>query len=140
MSEVPSVRYSTAFKQKVVEEIDRGELTINEARRLYGIGAHHTIQRWLKQFGRENRLPVTVRIQMKDELRKIKQLEERNTLLEKALAESELDRYVLKKTIEVLEQEYGQVAKKNSDSKSSATSGKTSSKGRASKRSAGTSE
>lgn len=140
MSGSTVVRYSTAFKRKVVEEIDRGELTINQARNLYGIGAHFTIQRWLKEFGRENRLPQTVRIQMKDELRKIKDLEERNALLEKALAESELDRYVLKKTIEVLELEYGQVAKKNSDSKSSATSAATRSTDRASKRSADTSE
>lgn len=140
MAGTQSVRYSTAFKRKVVEEIARGELSINQACKVYGIAGHHTVQRWLKVFNLENHLPVTVRIQMKDELQKLKELEKRNEMLEKALAESELDRYVLRKTIEVLEDKYGQVAKKNSDSKSSAASEPTRYDARASKRSADTSE
>lgn len=122
MTENRSIRYSTAFKRKVVEEIARGELSINQACKLYGIGGHHTVKAWLKKFNLEDHLPVTVMIQMKDELQTLKDLEKRNEMLEKALAESELDRYVLRKTIEVLEEEYGQVAKKNSGSKSSTAS------------------
>lgn len=117
MSGTQSVRYSTAFKRKVVEEIARGELSINQACKLYGIAGHLTVKGWLKKFNLENHLPVTVRIQMKDELQKLKELEKDNALLREALASSELDRYVLKKTIEVLEDKYGHVTKKKSDSK-----------------------
>jgi len=37
------VRYSDAFKLKVVQDIEKGKLTISEARRLYEINGAHTV-------------------------------------------------------------------------------------------------
>ena len=110
-----SVRYSSAFKLKVVEEIDRGSMTINQALKVYGIGGHHTVQGWLKKYGRESQLPDTVRIQMKDELSRIKELEKENALLKQALADKELDLYLKKEEFDVLNDEYGLGTKKNID-------------------------
>jgi len=121
----------------VVEEIDRGELSIGQAARLYGITGSSTIKRWLKQFGREHLIPNTVRIQMKDELRKLDEAHERIALLERALADSELERYVLKLKVQVLEEEHG--SKKKSSSSSSDERAVTPTESTASKPSADTS-
>ncbi len=44
--------YSTAFKRKVVLEIEKWKLSITGARELYGIGGKCTIQKWMKEFGK----------------------------------------------------------------------------------------
>ena len=46
------VRYSEAFKLRVVRELEQGKLTsILEAQRRYGIRGSNTIRGWLKKFG-----------------------------------------------------------------------------------------
>jgi len=49
-------RYSTAFKQKVVSEIESGQLSIGDARRLYDITGGETIQKWIRRFGKNHLL------------------------------------------------------------------------------------
>jgi transposase-like protein len=39
-------RYSQAFKAEVVDKIQRGELSIGEAKETYGINGGSTIYRW----------------------------------------------------------------------------------------------
>ena len=52
MREVPVITtYSTAFRLKVITEIEKGKLSIEGARKLYGIGGSATIQKWLKKYG-----------------------------------------------------------------------------------------
>ena len=68
-------RYSQAFKLKVVGEIESGKLTIEGARKVYGIGGTNSIQNWIKKFGKLELLNKVVRIEMKDEVSRIKQLE-----------------------------------------------------------------
>ena len=46
-----SLRYSRAFKQKVVEEIESGKLTIAKAQRVYDIRGGETIQKWIRLLG-----------------------------------------------------------------------------------------
>ena len=72
MREVPVITtYSTAFRLKVITEIEKGKLSIEGARKLYGIGGSATIQKWLKKYGKGELISKVVRIQMKDELEKI---------------------------------------------------------------------
>ncbi len=47
------VRYSDAFKLKVVQDIEKGKLTISEARRLYEINGTNTVYRWLRKYGKK---------------------------------------------------------------------------------------
>ena len=75
-------RYSTSFKQKVIEEIESGKLTKSGARQLYGIKESATIQNRIKQFGKLHLLNKVVRIEMKDEVSKLKQLEKQKKELE----------------------------------------------------------
>ncbi len=40
-------RYSSAFKLKVVSEIESGKYTLAEACRVYDIKGHETVQNWI---------------------------------------------------------------------------------------------
>ena len=118
MSEVQRkiLRYSHAFKQKVVGEIESGELTIGQAKRLYDIKGAETIQCWLRSFGKHHLLPNVVRIEMKHEKDRIKALEKENQQLMKALAKLELEKMALEELVEISKEKYGIDLKKKSAS------------------------
>ena len=46
-------RDSLAFKQKVISEIESGQITIAEARRIYDINGATTFNDWLQKFGKK---------------------------------------------------------------------------------------
>ena len=96
-------RYSHSFKQHVVSLIESGELSIEQVRKRYDIRGSTTIQRWLKHFGRTHLLPQMVRIQMPDEIDRIKQLEREKQALESALAQSQMKILTLESLLEQVE-------------------------------------
>jgi transposase len=108
-----TIRYSTAFKLKVVEQIEQGELTVAQARRLYDIRGGQTIQRWLVKHGKSHLLSRVVHIEMKDEKDRVKQLEAEKKQLESALAQATVKNLFLEKVIELAKEEYGIDVKKN---------------------------
>jgi transposase-like protein len=108
-------RYSVSFKQKVVNEIEQEGLSISEARRRYNIGGVDTIQCWIRKFGKNHLLNTIVRIEMKDEKDRVKELEEEVKKLKIALADAVLARDVYKTTLEVTDEHYKTDLKKNSD-------------------------
>ena len=59
-----SIRYSISFKQKVVKEIEQEGVSVEVIRRRYGIKGGSTVQRWLKEFGKNHLLSKIVRIEM----------------------------------------------------------------------------
>ena len=83
-------RYSSSFKQKVISEIESGKLTIAEARKIYDISGSGTIRNWLRKYGKNHLLNKVVRIEMKDEKDKVKELEKQKRELESALAQAHL--------------------------------------------------
>ena len=110
-------RYSLAFKQKVVGEVESGKLTIREAHRLYDIGGSQTIQQWIRKFGKNHLLTKVVRVEMRDEKDKLKELEKEKRALESALAQSQLRVISLESLIESVEEHYAIDVKKNFGSK-----------------------
>lgn len=106
-------QYSTAFRQKVVSEIESGKLTITGARRLYSIEGGATIQNWIKKLGKLHLLNKVVRIELKDEISKLKQLEKEKKELESALAQAHLKLLTYESLIEVAENDLGIDLKKN---------------------------
>lgn len=106
-------QYSLAFKQKVISEIEGGKLTREGARKLYGIGGGSLINSWIKKFGKIHLLNKIVRIEVKDELSKLKQLEKEKKALESALAQAHLKLIVYESIIDVAEEELGIDLKKN---------------------------
>ena len=104
------IRYSTAFKNKVLQEIEEGHQSQAEVRRKYGLKYNMTIRRWIKQLGKKHLLNRTVRIEMPDEITPtdiIKQLKAEKQQLESALAQSQLKVICLESLVEVAEEEYG---------------------------------
>jgi transposase-like protein len=106
-------RYSLSFKQKVITEIENGKLTREGARKIYGIGGGTVINGWIKKFGKLHLLNKVVRIELKDEVSKLKQLEKEKKELESALAQAHLKLIVYESIIEVAEEELGVDLKKN---------------------------
>jgi transposase-like protein len=106
-------RYSLAFKQKVVSEIERGELKIGDAQRIYDIRGNDTVQSWIRKLGKNHLLNKVVRIEMKDEKEKIKDLEKQVKELESALAQSHVKNIALESLIECAEEHYQADFKKN---------------------------
>ena len=87
-------RFSAALKRKVVEEVTSGGLTAKEAARLYGVSSARTVNTWVfKQEGRQTKI---VRVMMKSEADRIRELEE-------ALADERLARRVLAAQLESYE-------------------------------------
>ena len=99
-------RYSLVFKQKVVAEIERGELKIGDAQRIYDIRGNDTIQSWIRKLGKNHLLNKVVRIEMKDEKERIKALEKQVKGLESALAQSHVKNIALESLIECAEEHY----------------------------------
>ncbi len=109
------IRYSPAFKRKVVEEIESGKFTVGEVRRIYDIWGSETINRWLKKFGREHLLSRVIRVEMKDETDKLKELERQKRELESALAQAHLKILSLETMIDIAEDRFDIKIKKKSD-------------------------
>ncbi|OGX51895.1 MAG: hypothetical protein A2267_02630 [Omnitrophica WOR_2 bacterium RIFOXYA12_FULL_38_10] len=107
------LRYSNAFKQKVVSEIESGEISIWQAQNIYDIRGSATIAKWIRKLGKNHLLAKVVRIEMRDEKDNMKEMKSRERELEKALAGAQLKIMALESTIEVMEEEYGMKVKKN---------------------------
>jgi len=114
-----SYRYSLAFQRKVVSEIEGGRFSVGEARRAYDIRGCGTIPGWLKKLGKHHLLDKVVRIEMKDEKDKLKELEREKKQLESALAQAHLKNLCLEALIESAEEHYGVDLKKNFGDKAS---------------------
>ncbi len=116
-------RYSLSFKKKVVNEIEEGKLRISEAQKLYDIRGSETIVRWIKKLGKNHLLNKVVRIELKDEVSKLKQIEKEKRELESALAQAHLKILSLEKMLEIAGREYGEDFKKKYDTEASKKSG-----------------
>lgn len=84
-----TMRYSEAFKQQVVSELEEGRFgSPHEASEAYGIKGHTTVQRWLKEYGKGHLIRRVLRVEKPGEPGEIKRLKDRVRQLESALADS----------------------------------------------------
>jgi len=108
-----TIRYSSSFKRKVVKEIEKEGLTLMDARRRYGIKGGATIQGWLRNFGKNHLLNKIVRIEMKGEKDRVKELEAEIKKLKMALADTTMEKHVLETLIDIVNEHYQTDVKKN---------------------------
>lgn len=86
------VRYSEAFKLQVVRELEQGRFeSIAAAQRTYGVKGHHTVEGWVRRFGKDHLLGKVVRVMKADEKAEVQALRKRVRELERALADAHLD-------------------------------------------------
>jgi transposase len=112
-------RYSLAFKQQVVSEIESGKLSPSKARQIYDIGGAETIKIWIQQMGKQHLLTRVLRIEMPDEKDRIKELKKQKKELESALAKEVLKNLALESLLEAAEEHYGTDLKKTFGEKGS---------------------
>jgi len=105
-------RYSSCFKAKVVQEVSGGS-SISEVCRRYDIKGTSTVQSWLKKYGRTELLNTVIRVKMRSEDDRIKQLEAEVKRLKIALADAVLAKDVLETLVEVADEHYQTDLKKN---------------------------
>jgi len=113
--------YSMSLKLQIVSEIERGSLSITQARKKYGIQARSTVVQWLRKFGNfdwENQISLNMQ---KTPEQKIMELEAKVKLLEKQKSFLEQQTYIADKKaiifdmmIDIAEQEYKIDIRKNS--------------------------
>jgi transposase-like protein len=102
------IRYSEAFKRKVVEGLEKGELRNQaEARERYGIGGGSTIHRWLRKYGKNHLVAKVVKVESMKERDRIKQLKRKIRELEKALADTKVEQVLDRAYFEVLCEQMG---------------------------------
>jgi transposase-like protein len=86
------VRYSEAFKLQVVRELERGRFeSVGAAQRAYGVKGAHTVEGWVRRFGKDHLLGKVVRVMKADEQAEVQALRKRVRELERALADAHLD-------------------------------------------------
>ena len=86
-----STRYSEAFKQQVVSELESGKFRgPYAAARVYGIRGSGTVIGWLRKYGRSDLMPRRVTITTMAEQDETKELKKRVRDLEKALADTHM--------------------------------------------------
>lgn len=120
------IRYSLSFKQQVIREIEEDGITIEAAKRKYGINGALTIQKWLRKFGKTHLLNQVIRIETMEEKDRIKSLEEEIKKLKLALADSLLAQRSLEVVIDEANKEYKTDLKKNFGESASTDSEKSS--------------
>ena len=87
-----AIRYSEAFKRRVVDEIARGKFSsAYQARQAYGIRGALTVTKWIRKHGREDLLPKRIRIETMEDVDQLKAARKRIKELEAALADAHID-------------------------------------------------
>lgn len=86
------IRYSRAFKQQVVADVEAGRFaTLMTASRHYGITGTTTVRRWLGQLGKNHLIPKVVRVERPDEADQIRRLKEQIRQLQQALGQTQME-------------------------------------------------
>ena len=105
-------KYSTAFKQQIVNEYEDGS-SIRSLKSKYAIGGNNTIRQWIEKYSRQGLRHQLMVIQNPEEQSEVKKLKEKIAQLEKAVAQLTLDKLMLESTLEVVEEELGEIPKKS---------------------------
>ena len=102
-----------SFKLQVVEEIERGYLSITEAKRNYGIQSYATPLRWLRKYGNFDweyqtpaNMPKTPEQKLLELEQKVKLLEKQKALLEEQVETADKKVIIFDMMISLAEKEF----------------------------------
>lgn len=107
--------YSLSFKQAVVDQVEAGELSYQQAQHRYGIQGRSTVLNWLRRYGRQDwhagtldhaKRSTTMATPLTPEQR-IKELEQKLRLAEQKAQ-------FFQAVVDVMEKDYGVSVKKQS--------------------------
>jgi len=102
------IRYSEAFKLKVVSEYESGKFcTYKEAHEAYGIKGCGTLRYWLKKYGKTHLIDRVVRVETADEKQRIKALQKEIMQLKEAVADAKVQEVIHRAAFDVVCETYG---------------------------------
>lgn len=112
--------YSMSFKLQVVQEIERGGISVKSATRKYGIQGSHTVVCWLRKYGNfdwENQtssnMPTSQEQKILELEQKVKLLEKQKAFLEKQVENADKKAIIFDMMIDLAEKEYHIPIRKN---------------------------
>ena len=117
------IRYSIAFKQQVVGELESGRFgSLQEVGRHYGIGGADTVRKWLQRLGKHHLMPKVVRVEKPDEVDQIAELRKQVRQLQQALGQTQMKNVMNETFLEIACEQLGvdlETFKKKADTKPS---------------------
>jgi transposase-like protein len=121
--------YSLSLKLQIVQQIERGKVSISQARKDYGIQSRSTVVSWLRKYGNfdwENQtpshMPKTPEQRIMELEAKVKLLEKQKTFLEQQTFVSDKKAILFDMMIDLAEKEYQIDIRKNSPPEQSTNS------------------
>ncbi len=99
-------RYSEPFKLKILDELSTGKLNKSQLGKLYGINPT-TINEWIKKYNRKDLMNTRIKVETKDEITRIKELQKEIEQLKKLLLKKDMDALVEESYLEVAAQKLG---------------------------------
>ncbi|MBB6327964.1 transposase-like protein [Algoriphagus iocasae] len=107
-------KYSEDFKRKLVEEYERGGMSVLQMQRLYGV-CNALIYKWIYKYSTYNEKNIRI-VEMKDsQSNRVKELEEKVKALERTVGQKQIMIDYLEKMIDVAKETYSIDIKKNSN-------------------------
>jgi transposase-like protein len=102
------IRYSEAFKLRLVEDIGNGKYkSPGEARRRNGIRGGQTVKGWLKRYGREDLLPRRIKAGTMNGTDGLKAAKRRIREPEADLADSRMDYCIERAFLDIAREDFG---------------------------------
>ncbi len=112
--------FSDVLKRQIVQEVQSGTISMEEARRRYGIKGNSAILKWMRKFGYASDVDSeTIKMKSKELPDDLKELKCRVIELEKALEEAKLSSEFYSTMIDIAEKEFKIPIRKKSVTKQS---------------------
>ena len=99
-------RYSEPFKLKILDELTTGKLNKNQLGKLYGINPT-TINEWIRKYNRKDLMNTRGKVETKDEITRIKELQKEIAQLKKLLLKKDMDALIEDSYLEVAAEKLG---------------------------------
>jgi len=116
--------FSEEFKKLRVKEFEKGEFSVLELSKLYGV-VHQTVYTWIYKYSTYNKKGLRI-VEMKSSSKtKVKELLDRIKELERVVGQKQLNIDYLEKMIEIAKEEFDIDIKKKHDAPQSTGFGKT---------------
>ncbi|MFI2744559.1 transposase [Zhouia sp. PK063] len=91
---------------KILDELTTGKLNKNQLVKLYGINPT-TINEWIRKYERKDLMNTRIKVETKDEITRIKELQKEIEQLKKLLLKKDLDAMVEESYLEVAAEKLG---------------------------------
>jgi len=118
-------KYSEEFKKQLVEDFEKGKLSVPQLERLHGV-SNAQIYNWIYKYSNFNEIGYRVVEMKQSSTSKIKDLEDRIKELERTVGQKQIMIDYLDKMIDIAKDELDIDIKKKFDTSQSSGSGKTS--------------